>query len=119
MGGAITSRDRRKVLQVVKVPEYKPQSQPDMAFTQEGHPVYKSWSEPTPFGIPTDMSYRASQTPASDLMPKFMRDEHVLAHLKSMTKDGKKARDHHPAVQQSIVHSLKAYPELLTHYIHS
>ena len=121
MGGAITKRDR-PVLNVKQTVKFEDRPEPRMReeseFTQEGFPIYKTWLEPSPFGIPTDLSYRASQTPASDLMPMFMKDDHVLSNLKIMTKD-KSARKHHPAIQQTIVHTLKGYPDLLQHYLHS
>lgn len=123
MGGAITERDR-PVLNVQKTVKFHDRPQQDIAVmevTEDGYPEYdvkSAWLTPSPFGIPTDLSYRNSQTPASDLQPKFMRDEHVLANLKNMTKS-KQTRDHHPAVQQAVVHTLKPYPELLQHYMHS
>ena len=101
--------------------DQKPQRSPEIAdHTNISLPIITDsmWLEPSPFGLPVDMSFRDSQTPASDLKPRFMRNEQVLHNLKAMTK-GKAAKDHHPAVQQVIVGSLKHYPELLSHYMNS
>jgi len=128
VGGAITKRDRRVVMDVERKVKFQdaPITPNISTFEENGYPIYgmnsgdrgySAWLEPSPFGIPTDLSYRML-TPADILRPKFMKDEHVLQNLKAMTKS-KRTQDHHPAVQQAIFHSLKQYPELLQHYIHS
>ena len=119
MGGAITKRDRPVLSQIPTV-QFADEPVRGVEVLDERTPIYNksAWLTPSPFGLPVDLAYRASQTPACDLNPKFMRDEHVLQNLKAMTK-GKKTREHHPAVQQAVVKSLTPYPELLEHYMHS
>ena len=100
MGGAIRGSEKK----VIDRPQFY-EDKPDPAARQSSV-VIPSVSQPVKETF--DLSYK-TLVPADQMMLKQPSESDIAFHIKNLD-------DSHPAAQQAIVHSLKPYPDLLTHY---
>ena len=115
LGGAIDDR-------VKKVKFVEPTVGMRVPIFNQGFPMYPLHNEP---GFPGWMTVGLPSledkmnVPGDILIEKVMGENDVATLIKKLTANEFSAKKHHPAVAQVISHSLKQYPGLHHHYIHS
>ena len=101
---------------VAKEPQVREFLQDSMDIDVELHA--DGWQHPTPFGIPTDLSYQPWYVPFDSIPALTVSEDQILRDVVSHTAEPG-ISNHHPAVAQVVVQSLEEYPELRNAYLQS